>query len=303
MKPDSELSDDSDKSNNGGKRQRIQIKVHDMESAEISVMFPISTQFINDAWEENLAAYDGSGGTQSRSGEDPRGNEAENGARVLVHCMAGRSRSATLILAWLMEHEKMTLREAFDWVLPRRPIIFPNPGFLAQLQDLEKKLYDGKMSTLPPAMQEVQQHFATQSHFGTSDSVRKIYRRYLLTASNMKEEDLVCEERSEHPLVLDEALESAAGVWRKHSTLAGPSCAREILECSLEELPALSRKAAVWLLCGICMKVPSKLTKREVEEAFFSMKNDEEFRENVRLDVPLESRYFEEIERELLKKG
>ncbi|XP_064209426.1 dual specificity protein phosphatase 18 [Anguilla rostrata] len=65
----------------------------------------------------------------------------EQQGRVLVHCNAGISRSATLCLAYLMKHRSMTLADAHDWVRSRRPIIRPNSGFWKQLIDYEYKLH------------------------------------------------------------------------------------------------------------------------------------------------------------------
>ena len=52
---------------------------------------------------------------------------------VLVHCRAGVSRSASMVLAYLMEYECMTLDEAYVTVKQHRPFIDPNEGFWAQL--------------------------------------------------------------------------------------------------------------------------------------------------------------------------
>ncbi|XP_075063572.1 dual specificity protein phosphatase 26 [Mixophyes fleayi] len=59
--------------------------------------------------------------------------------RILVHCAVGVSRSATLVLAYLMIYHEMTLVEAITKVKERRGI-FPNRGFLRQLVNLDKKL-------------------------------------------------------------------------------------------------------------------------------------------------------------------
>lgn len=59
--------------------------------------------------------------------------------RVFVHCLMGVSRSATLVLAFLMIFEGLTLREAAAAVKPHRDI-FPNPGFLQQLRSLDLSL-------------------------------------------------------------------------------------------------------------------------------------------------------------------
>uniref|UniRef100_A0A8B9JVN7 Zgc:153044 n=1 Tax=Astyanax mexicanus TaxID=7994 RepID=A0A8B9JVN7_ASTMX len=60
--------------------------------------------------------------------------------RVLVHCCAGVSRSATLCLAFLVKHCGMSLIEAHGLVKSRRPIVRPNSGFWKQLIDYEVKL-------------------------------------------------------------------------------------------------------------------------------------------------------------------
>ena len=57
--------------------------------------------------------------------------------KVLVHCVAGISRSATVVLAFLIKHENCTLQEAHDMVIDKRPIK-PNKGFWQLLQKWEK---------------------------------------------------------------------------------------------------------------------------------------------------------------------
>uniref|UniRef100_A0A3B5LY06 Protein-tyrosine-phosphatase n=1 Tax=Xiphophorus couchianus TaxID=32473 RepID=A0A3B5LY06_9TELE len=54
---------------------------------------------------------------------------------TLVHCTAGRSRSAALVMAYLM-----SLRQAHELVLERRPFIRPNAGFWRQLMEYEREL-------------------------------------------------------------------------------------------------------------------------------------------------------------------
>ncbi|XP_028331705.1 dual specificity protein phosphatase 13 isoform X2 [Gouania willdenowi] len=63
-----------------------------------------------------------------------------DGARVLVHCAVGVSRSASLVLAYLMIHHHLTLLEAIQKVKEHR-WIFPNRGFLKQLRALDVKLH------------------------------------------------------------------------------------------------------------------------------------------------------------------
>ncbi|XP_048843885.1 dual specificity protein phosphatase 13-like isoform X1 [Brienomyrus brachyistius] len=59
--------------------------------------------------------------------------------RVFVHCARGISRSAALVLAFLMISEKLTLAEAIKAVRQHRNIL-PNAGFLSQLHHLDQKL-------------------------------------------------------------------------------------------------------------------------------------------------------------------
>lgn len=57
----------------------------------------------------------------------------ENGT-VLVHCYIGVSRSATVILAYMMKKYQIALAEAFIRVKKKRNMIDPNPGFVTQLK-------------------------------------------------------------------------------------------------------------------------------------------------------------------------
>jgi len=59
--------------------------------------------------------------------------------RVFVHCLMGVSRSSTLVLAFLMICEDLTLMEAVKSVRQHRDIC-PNPGFLNQLRHLDMSL-------------------------------------------------------------------------------------------------------------------------------------------------------------------
>ncbi|XP_043087104.1 dual specificity protein phosphatase 13-like [Puntigrus tetrazona] len=59
--------------------------------------------------------------------------------RVLVHCAVGVSRSASLVLAYLMIHQHLSLLDAITTVKQHR-WIFPNRGFLKQLRALDATL-------------------------------------------------------------------------------------------------------------------------------------------------------------------
>ena len=53
----------------------------------------------------------------------------KEGGNVLVHCAMGVSRSATVVVAFLMKNKGMKRDEAIDWVKSKRHIN-PNKGFM-----------------------------------------------------------------------------------------------------------------------------------------------------------------------------
>uniref|UniRef100_A0A3Q2G2E6 Dual specificity protein phosphatase n=1 Tax=Cyprinodon variegatus TaxID=28743 RepID=A0A3Q2G2E6_CYPVA len=64
--------------------------------------------------------------------------------KVLVHCVMGRSRSATLVLAYLMMKHNLTVVQAIEHVRQHRCIL-PNHGFLRQLRALDITLQEDKL--------------------------------------------------------------------------------------------------------------------------------------------------------------
>ncbi|KAM7539422.1 hypothetical protein Aperf_G00000059252 [Anoplocephala perfoliata] len=72
---------------------------------------------------------------------DKIAREARRGGKTAVHCMAGISRSATVVLAYLMKHQRLSLSDAYNLVISVRPCIQPNIGFWRQLIDYEESLY------------------------------------------------------------------------------------------------------------------------------------------------------------------
>ncbi|KAL9231574.1 hypothetical protein vseg_006786 [Gypsophila vaccaria] len=65
--------------------------------------------------------------------------------KVLVHCFEGRSRSATMVLAYLMLRKNMTLLDAWNALRKVHRRAQPNDGFAKILLDLDKRLH-GKVS-------------------------------------------------------------------------------------------------------------------------------------------------------------
>jgi len=61
--------------------------------------------------------------------------------RILVFCNEGRSRSCSLVIAWLMFDQRNTLLEAFTRVKTCRTIARPNSSFFEQLIEYEVNLF------------------------------------------------------------------------------------------------------------------------------------------------------------------
>ncbi len=93
----------------------MRIPLRDVEEEDISPYFAPAATFIDSA--------------------------LETGGGVLVHCHAGRSRSCSLVLAWLMTRRKWTLKQALEFLHDRRPQAAPNAGYLQQLSALEAELF------------------------------------------------------------------------------------------------------------------------------------------------------------------
>jgi hypothetical protein len=74
-------------------------------------------------------------------------NARKNRMNVLVHCMAGISRSATVTIAYLMKSYNFSLEEAFKYARSKRPVIRPNDGFYYQLTEFEQELAQRTRST------------------------------------------------------------------------------------------------------------------------------------------------------------
>lgn len=66
-------------------------------------------------------------------------NAIENNANILVHCIAGVSRSASLIIYFYMKKFNMSYTEAYTLVKKSRSIVNPNESFRLQLLSYQVK--------------------------------------------------------------------------------------------------------------------------------------------------------------------
>lgn len=103
----------------------------------------------------------------------------KSGGNILVHCFAGRSRSASVCAAYIMCHENIRLDEALMRMRLARPQINPNAGFMAQLNQLDEDLMKWRYKTGQEKMKEDEQEVISaqsqnrdsgQSKSSTSDS-------------------------------------------------------------------------------------------------------------------------------------
>ncbi|TMW66763.1 hypothetical protein Poli38472_014075 [Pythium oligandrum] len=73
--------------------------------------------------------------------------QKEEASNVLVHCLAGRSRSAALVVAWLMTKHMYRLDRALEHVSMIRPWIAINDRFTQDLQLFDRILFDPSACT------------------------------------------------------------------------------------------------------------------------------------------------------------
>jgi protein-tyrosine phosphatase len=67
------------------------------------------------------------------------------GKNCLVHCAWGVSRSAAVVLAFLMAYHELTLDQALALLKEKRPVIQPNAGFVAALKEYETELAQARV--------------------------------------------------------------------------------------------------------------------------------------------------------------
>lgn len=65
---------------------------------------------------------------------------------VLVHCQKGRSRSATIVMAYLIKANGWTVTEALTYCTKRRPSVEPNIGFLSALGEWQEAMDNDERS-------------------------------------------------------------------------------------------------------------------------------------------------------------
>lgn len=88
---------------------------------------------IKDTWNQNISSYFEDSFAFIDSAK-------QSGGHVLVHCVAGISRSPTIVIAYLMRTLNISLQEALTHVKGKRAIVSPNLDFLVELEQYERVL-------------------------------------------------------------------------------------------------------------------------------------------------------------------
>ncbi|CAN6650800.1 hypothetical protein TRVA0_024S01926 [Trichomonascus vanleenenianus] len=68
---------------------------------------------------------------------------SDEGKRVLIHCQCGVSRSASLVVAYMMKRNAWDLNTAYRYVKSKSPFISPNMALIYQLVDWQHMLRHG----------------------------------------------------------------------------------------------------------------------------------------------------------------
>ncbi|ESR60920.1 hypothetical protein CICLE_v10016185mg [Citrus x clementina] len=95
-------------------------------------------------------------------------------ARVLVHCMFGKNRSAAIVIAYLMKCKGWRLAQSHQWVKERRPSVNLTEDVHQQLQEYEQKIFgsvDGSNPTPLPALSAGMPSFSFGFPKGNNDPV------------------------------------------------------------------------------------------------------------------------------------
>jgi protein-tyrosine phosphatase len=109
------------------------IDIIDDPSQRIDISLDDATEFIHKAVHEQYK--------DDKDDKNDKDDESKkiNKNKVLVHCVAGISRSATVVTAYLIRYKQMSLNDALIFLRGSRHVVNPNLGFLNQLKEYEKK--------------------------------------------------------------------------------------------------------------------------------------------------------------------
>ena len=79
-----------------------------------------------------------------------------NGKGILCHCHHGKSRSASIVAAYLIKYNEMTTEEALKFIKSKRSQVSPNQGYITQLELFEKEVLREKLLQSQPQLLQSQ---------------------------------------------------------------------------------------------------------------------------------------------------
>ncbi|KAF2027713.1 phosphatases II [Setomelanomma holmii] len=106
--------------------KHFHVRADDHPNENLLQHFEEAVRYIDGALKET-------GSDGMRPGEGIKEGEIGGGG-VFVHCAMGKSRSATLVVAYLMWKYNFSPSAALEQVCEGRPVCDPNPGFKEQLE-------------------------------------------------------------------------------------------------------------------------------------------------------------------------
>lgn len=65
-------------------------------------------------------------------------------AKILVHCHMGKSRSASIVIYYLMRSRGWSFEEALEFLKNKRPLVSPNVWYTRQLKDVDRMLTESR---------------------------------------------------------------------------------------------------------------------------------------------------------------
>lgn len=128
--------------NEGGSKDKIQLKEKGITHILVAAKF-YPSQFPDEFVYKSIPLLDFKTENLLRYLEEAI-EFIKQGEKVLVHGQAGVSRSASIVLAYLMIEKGMRFQEALEYLQKRMPVVSPNSGLQVQLKKLDELLVEDK---------------------------------------------------------------------------------------------------------------------------------------------------------------
>ncbi|KAJ4357812.1 tyrosine protein phosphatase yvh1 [Didymosphaeria variabile] len=206
------------------------VQVDDVEDENLLEHFPATNRFIQEG-------LDGGGG-------------------VLVHCAMGKSRSATCVVAYLMQKHHISVSEALLQVRQARSIVEPNDGFMKQLELYGQMRTPENVEDTPAYQRWVYQHEIELSRaVGQAPEAEKIRFEDEHVTDQAANFELRCR-KCRRPLATSQYLVAHGSSKSANDQSQTPSTVETSRDCAHYFLDPLSE----WIVPGI------SLSKSRIDE-------------------------------------